>query len=152
MEDTPDFLAAIAATDFAPRYYELCRQHPLRLGVPACKAPAADLLRVARMAGPATKMPGPGRPFGFGLPGGPAAGEFVFVIQGRTTVEAHFAVPFRGGQAANTFAVLASDVRRLQGEPPHDPPYPRPEFHTLEELAGVLAEVYRLGCLVAAAG
>jgi len=79
------------------------------------------------------------------LPGGPAAGEFVVVIQGRTTVEAHFAVPFRGGQAASTLAVLASDVRRVRSEPPHEPPYPRPEFHSLEELAAVLAEVVQSG-------
>jgi hypothetical protein len=151
VEANREFLATIAATDFAPRYYELCRLHPLQLDAPACKAPAADVLRVARLAGPATKLPGPGRPFGFELPGGPCAGELVFVIQGRTTVEAHFAVPFRGGQAASTFAVLALDVRGLRGEPPPSPPYPRPEFHSLEELAAVLAEVYSLGCLVAAA-
>jgi hypothetical protein len=52
---SPRFLAAVAATDFAPRYYELCRRHPLRLDVAACKAPAADILRAARGAGPATK-------------------------------------------------------------------------------------------------
>ena len=152
MEVNPDFLAAVAATDYAPRYYELCRQHPLRLDAPACKAPAADVLRVARAAGPANRLPGPGRPFGFELPGEPPAGELVFVIQGRTTVETHFAVPFRSVQVAGTFAILALDVLGLRGEPPPSPPYPRPEFHSLEELAEVLAEVYRLGCLVAAVG
>src|SRR4051794_8817930 len=70
---SPEFLAAVAATDFAPRYYELCRRHPLRLDTPACNAPAADILRAARAAGPATKFSGPGRAFGFEWPGGPAA-------------------------------------------------------------------------------
>jgi hypothetical protein len=91
---TPEFLSAVAETSFATRYYELCRLHPLRLEDAACKSSAADVLRAARAAGPAIKLPGPGRPFGFELPGGPAAGELTFVLQNRTTVETHFEVPF----------------------------------------------------------
>ncbi len=152
MGTDPDFLAAVAVTEFAPRYYELCRRHPLRLDVPACKAPAADVLRAARAAGPATRLPGPGRPFGFELPGGPGAGKLTFVLQSRTTVETHFAVPFHGSQVSSTFAGLALDVTRIRGEQPPSPTYPRPEFHTLVELAAVLAEVYSLGCLLITVG
>jgi hypothetical protein len=36
--------------------------------------------------------------------------------------------------------------------PPPSPPYPRPEYHTLVELAAVLAEVYSLGCLLITVG
>ncbi len=147
-----DFLAAVAGTDFAPRYYKLCRRNPLRLDVPACKAPAADVLRAARAAGPANKLPGPGRPFGFELPGGMAASELTFVLQNRTTIETHFVVPFRGGLEKSTFAILALDVTRIRGEQPPAPPYPRPEFHTLEELAAILAEVYALGCMLIGIG
>lgn len=148
MGNSPEFLAAVAAMDFAPRYYELCRRHPLRLDAPACKAPAADVLRAARAAGPATKFSGPGRAFAFELPGGPAAGELTFVVQGRTTIEAHFAVPYRGVEESSTFAILALDTSGIRGEQPPIPAYPRPEFHTLEELEAILAEVYSLGCLL----
>ncbi len=152
MQINPDFLAAVALTDFAPRYYELCRRYPLRLDVPPCKAPAADVLRAARAAGPATKLPGPGRPFGFELPGGLTDSKLTFVLQSRTTVGTHFAVPFRGAQAASNFAILALDATRIRGEQPPTPPYPRPEFHTLAELTAILAEVYSLGCLLLTLG
>jgi hypothetical protein len=150
MEANSDFVAAIAATDFAPRYYDLCRRHPPRFDIPACKAPANEVLRVARLAGAAVRLAGSSRSFGFELPGDQAASEFIFVIQGRTTVEVGFAFPFQGGEVASTFAILASDVSVMRGEPLLNPPYPRPEFHSLEELATVLDEVYSLGCLLLA--
>ena len=112
---------------------------------PTCFVPLAQ-------SGPATKLPGPGRPFGFELPGGLTDSELTFVIQNRTTVETHFAVPFRGAQAASTFAILALDATRIRGEQPPTPPYPRPQFHTLDELAAILAEVYSLGCLLVTVG
>jgi len=148
MEFDPNFLEAVAATGFARQYAQLCSQHPLRLDMSPCRAPASHVLRVARPIGPVEKLPGPARAFRFELPWDRPGSNLEFIIQGGTTVEVGFSVWFRGFQVLGTFAILALAVVKSQGGEAPNPPCPRPEFHSIEELGQVLAGVYRLGCLL----
>ena len=103
---------------------------------------------LANKIGPVKKLKGPGRVFAFRLPKHPSD-TLNFLIQGRAIVDVHFGRDFDGELFASTFAIMALDVLKTRDEQRPEPPYPRPSFHSLEELSQVLNEIYSLAELAA---
>ena len=132
MNFAPEFLALVSNSDVCSSYYALCREHPLRLDVPLAKAPWKDILQAAAGRVPLTRLRDPGRVFQLG--GLPHDVSLNFIIQGGGTVETDLVVPWRGTPQRGTFAILCNQATGYSGNPLPDPPYPRPEFHSLDEL------------------
>lgn len=139
MSLTPDFLAVILSSGICPAYYELCKQHPLRAGTPAAQASAKAILKAAAGRVSLTQAAGASSVFELGaLPKGVSLN---FIVQGRTAVETDFAIRIGVNDVCCTFAVACHDAAKAAGLPTPDPPYPRPEFHSLEELIGIFEQL-----------
>ncbi len=136
MNFAPEFLAFVSNSDVCSEYYALCREHPLRIDVPLAKAPWREILRAAAGRVPLTKLGGPGTVVRLG--GLPEGVSLDFIIQGRSTVDTIFDVPWRGQSECGRFAILCNLSTECSGNPLPDPPYPRPEFHSLDELLTIL--------------
>lgn len=135
MNFNPDFLAAVADSDVCGSYYDLCREHPLRIGAPIEKAPATAVLKAAAGRISLRKLSGPGTVFQLG--GLPEGVSLNFIVQSRTTVETDFTVPFKGAQEGGTFAIVCNAALAHTRKSVPNPPYPRPESHSLEELLAI---------------
>jgi hypothetical protein len=134
-----EFLSAVALSEVCTSYYGLCRVHPLRTGAPKAQAPAKEVIKAAAGRVPISKLSGPGSVYRLG--GLPAGTSLAFILQGRCTVETDFTVLFRGAQQRGTFAILCKDASAYGGQALATPPYPRPNFYSLEELLGIFHEL-----------
>lgn len=135
MEYTSDFLAAVAASDIGPAYYALCREHPIRLDASPVKASSKDILKVASGRVAIENLQGRGTGFSLGaLPDGVSLN---FILQGRCTVETDFVVPFDTNPQSGTFATLCRAASIFHGGGHASPPYPRPNFYSIDELLDI---------------
>lgn len=92
--------------------------------------------RSGRGTGPLEKLRGPGSIYRLlYLPDGVALNV---IIQQRTTVETHFSIPPEEAALTGTLAILCKEILENSGEPAHSPLYPRPTFHSEEELISIL--------------
>ena len=69
-----------------------------------------------------------------------------FIIQGRGFVETSFSLRFGDGEAHGTFATLCNAATVYGNAPAPRPPYPRPEFRSIEELLEIferLSDLFR---------
>ncbi len=108
------------------------------MNVPLAKAPAPAVLRASAGKVQLTKLGGPGTVFQ--LDGLPDHISLNFIVQGRSSVETDFSVPFGGEIQRGTFAILCNAVTAASGAAPN-PPYPRPDFRSLEELVTIFGEL-----------
>lgn len=134
----PGFLAAVSESGICTAYYSLCGEYPLRLNVPLVKAPASAVLKAAAGQVSLAKLVGPGTVFR--LDGLPDRVSLNFIIQGRSSVETDFAVPFGDGAQRGTFAILCNAATVAAGLAVPNPPYPRPDFRSIEELVAILSK------------
>ncbi|WP_423393888.1 hypothetical protein [Burkholderia sp. LMG 21824] len=143
MNFTPDFLSLVTRCGTATRYYAICAEHPLRLEAHLSPVRAAEIVAAARGRMHLSKLPGPGTVLQLHdlSPGV----MLRFILQGRRSVETDFSIQFDAGMERGTLAVLAHAAALHSGAEPHRPPYPRPEFHSTDEL---LAIFQKLGMLV----
>ncbi|MGV7185318.1 hypothetical protein [Xanthomonas axonopodis] len=132
------FLSAVSKSGICAANYSLCREHPLRLDIPLAKAPASAVLKVATGQVSLTKLGGPGTVFQ--LNGLPDEVSLNFIIQGRSSVETDFAVPFGNEVQRGTFASLCNAATVAAGLAAPNPPYPRPDFRSIEELVTILSK------------
>jgi|APAra7269097289_1048552.scaffolds.fasta_scaffold07918_1 hypothetical protein len=139
MDYSPDFLSAVAESGICSAYYSLCRDHPLRLDEPLAKAPGAEILRVANGTLQLKSLAGPGTVLQ--LVGLPEHISLNFIVQGRSSVETDFSVRFGDVIERGTFAVLCNVATTSTGGPVSNPPYPRPNFHSLEELIKIMCRL-----------
>jgi hypothetical protein len=130
------FLAAVNESGICTAYYSLCQDHPLRPNAPLAKTPASAVLKAAAPQVLLTKLGGPGSVFR--LDGLPDKMSLNFIIQGRSSVETDFSVPFGDFVQRGTFAILCNAATVAAGLPAPNPPYPRPEFRSMEELVTIL--------------
>ena len=142
-----EFLATVAASDICRSYYALCHEHPLRPEMAKENAAAKQVLDAAAGLVPLEKLRGPGSAYRLlSLPNGISLN---FIIQGRSAIETDFTVPFSGTCQRGTFAILCNAASTINGGPAPRPPYPRPTFHSLDELIAIFRQfdglVRRLG-------
>ena len=132
MNFAPEFLSAVAASNICSSYYDLCNKHPLRIDAPPAKSPFKEVLKAAVGRVQLTKLSGPGTVYQLdGLPDGVALN---FIVQGRSTVETDFVVPYKETKEGGTFAILCNAALAHSGQALPTPPYPRPQFCSLDEL------------------
>lgn len=143
MNFTPDFLSFVTRCGASARYYEICVEHPLRLEERPLAVRAPEIVAAAGGRMNLSKLPGPGTVLQLHelMPGV----TLRFILQGRRSVETDFSVTFGAGTERGTLAVLSHAAALYSGAEPHRPPYPRPEFHSMDEL---LAIFQKLGILV----
>ncbi|MGJ8641108.1 MAG: hypothetical protein ACSHYA_17085 [Opitutaceae bacterium] len=116
------------------RYYEICKEHPLRIGAPIEKMPLREIISEADGRIELKKLKGVGTVFE--VQSMPQGFMLRFIIQKRTTVETHITMPESVGDFG-TLAILFLEAKKLSNsEIPH-PPYPRPEAHSKKELIDI---------------
>lgn len=129
------FLQAVANSSVCADYYRLCAAHPMRSGKPPAGLGSKDIQRSASGRVLLNKMPGAGH--GYEVGGLPANVSLALVIQGRTSIEADFSVPFGTAAKVGTIASLCHQALLYAGQAPRNPPYPRPEFSSPEEFVEI---------------
>jgi hypothetical protein len=130
------FLRAAADCGIHSSYYALCDNHPLRPSLPSISISSKNLLEATSGAVPLEKLRGPGSVYKLlALPDGIALN---LIIQQRTTVETHFNISSGETIRTGTFAILCKQILESNDEPVRSPPYPRPTFHSIEELIDIL--------------
>lgn len=135
-------LGIVARSSLRSDYYHLCRVHPLRSGAPPKGLASRELQRAASGRISLTKFSGPGH--GYAVGGLPENVSLTLVIQGRTSVEADFRIPFKGTGRGGTIATLCHAATVFVGERPPEPPYPRPEFRTPDEFVEIALKLRAL--------
>jgi hypothetical protein len=139
MAFSQDFLAAVG---ICATYYSLCREHPLRLDVPLAKAPATAVLKASAGHVSLTRLGGPGSVFQLnGLPDGTALN---LIVQGRSSIETDFSVPFGSDNHRGTLAILCNAATIAGGTAVPNPPYPRPDFRSVDELVAIFGKLEAL--------
>ncbi len=68
----------------------------------------------------------------------PDGSSLNFIIQGHSSVEASFSFRYENGEVRGTFATLCNATMAHGNVPARKPPYPRPEFRSIEELLKIL--------------
>jgi hypothetical protein len=142
------FVDALAATDFAARYYHLCTRFPQRQGDPG-RCTKKDVLALLAELGRVPTQEGKGKAFEFEHPAGNWKTFFGFILQGRELVEFWCSFEKDGEKVGGNFTVLAREVGQMNGLPLPEPPYPRPIFRSVVELRDILAELFKLADLIA---
>jgi hypothetical protein len=137
-QDAQAFVIAVAGSAISDTYYSLCREHPMRPDAPLAKVPAAVVLEAIAGRMSLGKLSGPGSVFqAKGLPEGLSLN---FILQGRSSVETHFSVVSRSDSYTGTFATICHAATVASGAAPPDPPYPRPNFYSADELAAIFVK------------
>ena len=148
-ETEKQFYSAVGATDFAQRYYALCCKYPLRDQSP-CKLPTKQVRRVLVASGcDPSAWNSTSRAYEQVQTSGARTLSNGFRVHGRTTVEFDFCVEgLSDDRVGGSFAAVARHATLCKGGPVPDPPYPRPEFHSTEELEIIITECMALGDLL----
>ena len=159
---TPEDLAALharaftqsrpwRATEFADRYYDLCRDYPIR-DLSPCKLPAKEVRQILSEIGrDESGWHSSVRAFEHEQTFGSLTVTIGFRIHGRTSVDFDFCAEYASDdRIGNSFAGIAHNSAVAAGHPKPDPPFPRPEFHTPDEFRRILTEAFALGDLLIA--
>jgi hypothetical protein len=142
-------LAAAYSAGVPDKYYGLCTKFPFVDGVPYRKVAAKDVLAAATGHIEISKLSGPGTVFQ--LNGLPAGVSLKFIVQSGGTVETHFCITVDDQEAFDTFAGFCKECLEHQGLPPLQPPYPRPECNSAEDLIATFKELRELVLLLSRA-
>lgn len=134
-----DQFQTIESLGLADKYYDICRQHPLRIGETIEKMPYKEVLKAASGQIDIQKLKGPGTCYE--VQGLPETVLLRFIVQGRTTVETHFELSGIKKEYVASFATMCLAAKEAAGKEKPKPPYPRPEAHTLSELIKVFTKL-----------
>ena len=137
-----DQFQKIESLGLADRYYDICRQHPLRVGETIEKMPYKEVLKAASGQIDIQKLKGPGTCYE--VQGLPETVLLRFIVQGRTTVETHFELSGVKKEYVDSFATMCLSAKEAAGKEKPKPAYPRPEAHTLGELIKVFKNLREL--------
>ena len=129
----------IESLGLADKYYELCNQHPLRIGEPIEKMPFRDVLKAAEGKIDIIKLKAPGTCYE--VQELPESVLLRFIVQSRTTVETHFELSSAKKEYVASFATMCLAAKEASGKEKPNPPYPRPQAHSLSELIKVFVEL-----------
>jgi len=150
LADRPDVLAALSSIDLDGRYYRLCDAHRYSTD-PRPKYTTAAVRKLLRSLERVPVAETGGRAFEFSAAVGSRTLAAGLIIQGRSVVEFWWSWESPSGPIGDTMAVSAKSVAEHAGRSVPTPPYPRPEFSTVEELEIILRELFSLAeaaCLV----
>ena len=134
-----DQFQKIESFGLADKYYDICRQHPLRIGEPIEKMPFKEVLKAAEGKVDIKKLKGPGTCYE--AQGLPESILLRFIVQSRTTVETHFELSSVKKEYVASFATMCFAAKEAAGKEKPNPPYPRPEAHSLSELIQVFKQL-----------
>ena len=129
----------IESLGLADKYYELCNQHPLRIGEPIEKMPFRDVLKAAEGKIDIIKLKAPGTCYE--VQELPESVLLRFIVQSRTTVETHFELSSVKKEYVASFATMCLAAKEASAKEKPNPPYPRPQAHSLSELIKVFVEL-----------
>jgi hypothetical protein len=151
--DECGFYAALRETDFSERYYALCNRYPIR-DIPLFPLSAGTVAKLLVEIGRTAKRDSRDRSYNCEYTLQRGSCHFGFVIQNKAIVEFWFWLEASGRRIGSNYAVLACESAKLKRATVPEPPYPRPEFHSLEELRLILTECFDLadGLLLLTAG
>jgi hypothetical protein len=147
MNFTPRFLSHVSLSGVCARYYEICSEHPSRLDEPLSRVRATEIVTAATGRLSLSKLPGPGTVLQ--LDGLLPSVMLRFILQGRCSVETDFSVNFDERVERGTLAVLAHAALLHSGAEALRPPYPRPEFHSIDELLVIFQKLGNLANAIA---
>ena len=138
MDFSRGFLHTLISSGACDAYYSICEQHPLRPGNTRSAFSAAAVLEAAKGVVSVSRLRGPGSVYQLdGLPDGMALN---FILQ-RGGLETDFTVPSAEGTQRGTFAIACHAASVEAGRTPRNPPYPRPEFLSIDELVAIFAKL-----------
>lgn len=120
-------------------YYEVCEQHPMRIGEPIEKMPYREILKAAEGKIELKKLKGPGTCLE--VIGLPDSVSLSFVIQSRTGVEAHIKFTGFEKEYLHSFATFSFAAKEAAAKEKPKPPYPRPQAHSLAEMVEVFVKL-----------
>jgi hypothetical protein len=135
-------LSAVAASDICSAYYRLCLEHPIRLDTASANAPAASIVKAATGNLSLKKLVGPGTVLQLGSL--PESVSLNFIVQGCKSVETDFVVPYGNSIQRGTFAILCNAATSFAGDLLPNPPHPRPNFHSMDELIEIFGKFNNL--------
>lgn len=121
------------------KYYEVCEQHPMRIGEPIEKMPYKEILKAVEGEIELKKLKGPGTCFE--VIGLPDSVSLSFVIQSRTGVEAHIKFSAFEKEYLHSFATFSFAAKDAAAKEKPKPPYPRPQAHSLAEMVEVFVKL-----------
>ena len=120
-------------------YYEVCEQHPMRIGEPIEKMPYKEILKATEGKIELKKLKGPGTCFE--VIGLPESVSLSFVIQSRTGVEAHIKFSAFEKEYLHSFATFSFGAKEAAAKEKPKPPYPRPQAYSLVEMVEVFVKL-----------
>lgn len=135
-------LVKLESLGLPDKYYEVCEQHPMRIGEPVEKMPFKDVLKATEGKIELKKLSGPGRCFE--VIGLPKSVSLSFVIQSRTSVEAHLKFTVFEKEYLHSFATFCYAAKEAAEKETPKPPYPRPNAHSLAEMVEVFVKLKEL--------
>lgn len=124
------------------KYYEVCDQHPIRIGEPIEIMPFKEILKAAEGKIELNKLKGPG--ICFEVIGLPENLSLSFVIQSRTSVEGHLKFQNFEKEYLHSFATFCLAAKEAAGKEKPKPPYPRSQAHSLTEMVEVFIKLKEL--------
>jgi hypothetical protein len=138
-----DFYIRVGATEFSERYYALCRRYSVR-DVPLCQLSNGIVVDLLSQLG--RKVHRDPRDNSFqrdqNIKGGVIHSGFV--IQKHSMVEFWFWLDQIGHRIGSNFSVIAYESAKWSGKLMPSPPYPKPEFHSENELRAILSDCFNL--------
>lgn len=142
------FLEAVAATDFAARYYALCARFP-GIGYHPVACTKKDVTRILAEIGRPPRWDGRDRSYSFPMASDEWTGGAGFVLQRRTTVEFWFVVR-RGDECVGSHysSIAHSATELVDPSKIPTPPYPRPKYTSQEDLKEILSACFALSDLL----
>jgi len=141
--DERTFYAAIGRTNFPERYYDLCSRFPVR-DAPLYPLKSGEVKELLSALGQVARRDRRDNSYSSEHPIGRAMCHVGFVIQRSAMVEFWFWLEEGDRRIGSNFAVLAHQAVQTRSEPPARTVYPRPEFHSEDELRVILAECFNL--------
>jgi hypothetical protein len=138
-----EFYTAVSASDFSDRYYALCRQFPVR-DISPCLLSNDTISTVLSALGRTTHRDARDNSYGYDQVYKHGKLHVGFIIQKQTMLEYWFWVDQNDQRTGSNYAVIAYEAAKLAGKATPQPPYPRPEFHSVDELQLILAELFDL--------
>jgi hypothetical protein len=138
-----EFCVLVAQTDFASRYYQLCRQHPLRMSNSFAGAKTA-ILKISSEIGQTPHCDARDKSYSFDFIFGDWSVTRGFVLQ-HSAVEFWFLAKRGTQNVGNNYTVIArAAIEAVDPGKVPTPRSPRPECCSHDELRDVLRECFQL--------
>ncbi len=137
------FYTAVGSSEFSERYYTLCRRFPAR-AIPPCTFGKGTMAELLSQLGRTTQCDARDNSYNYSRGVKRGTLHVGFVVQKQAVLEFWFWIELPDRRLGSNYAVIAYESAKLMGRLLPQPPYPRPEFHSLDELRCILTECFDL--------